>query len=381
MMLRRNEQLASIALSSRLGIGSVTYRKLIEFAGSAERVFSFSRSELRDLPDVRTDIATSIIEFDHWESIEAEMKTVEESGASLIPWQDTAYPRNLRQIHDPPPILYARGEIMTRDSLAIAVVGSRLPTEYGESVVDWLVRDLALRGVTVVSGLARGIDTASHETALQNGGRTLAVLGSGIDVVYPRENERLFSQITRNGAVLTEFPPTTPPSSEHFPRRNRIISGLSLGVLIVEASVRSGSLITATYALEQGREVFAVPGRITSGRSRGTNQLIQQGAKLVSNANDIFDEIFPLIDSDTAAHIIDSQYPHPSSDKPTLEFSPGEQHIFNLLGEDPVSIDQIITRSGMPPGDISESLLTLELKGIIRRHPGHQYSRNHLSKS
>jgi len=379
-MLPRNELLASLALSSRLGVGSITYRKLIDFAGGAERIFSIPPSELRDVPEIRGETVRTITEFQDWEPIQIELEQVEATGARLVPWQDPSYPQNLRQIHDPPPILYLRGEILEQDALALAVVGSRYPTEYGTSVVEMIVRDLASRGITIVSGLARGIDTLSHATSLAQRGRTLAVLGSGIDIVYPRENEPLFSDITRNGAVLTEFPLATPPAPEHFPRRNRIISGLSLGVLVIEASVRSGSLITASFALEQGREVFAVPGKITSARSRGTNQLIQQGAKLVSNADDILEELSSFLDTDMLSPASSHRAGDVPSPPPTYHFTPGEETLFNLIQEEPVSIDQIISQTGMPLGEISDGLLSLELKGIILRLPGQQYSRKLLEK-
>lgn len=379
-MLPRNELLASLALSSRLGVGSITYRKLVDFAGGAERIFSIPSSDLRDVPEIRGETVRTITEFQDWKSIQNELELVEATGARLVPWQDPSYPQNLRQIHDPPPILYLRGDVLERDALALAVVGSRYPTEYGTSVVEMIVRDLASRGITIVSGLARGIDTLSHATSLAQRGRTLAVLGSGIDIIYPRENEPLFSDIIRNGAVLTEFPLTTPPAPEHFPRRNRIISGLSLGVLVIEASVRSGSLITASFALEQGREVFAVPGKITSARSRGTNQLIQQGAKLVSNADDILEELSSFLDTDALSSVSHPRAGDIPSSPPTYHFTPGEEIIFNLIQEDPVSIDQIINQTGMPLGEISDGLLSLELKGIILRLPGQQYSRKLLEK-
>ncbi|MCX5868205.1 MAG: DNA-processing protein DprA [Proteobacteria bacterium] len=374
-MIPQNELLASLALSSRPGVGAATYFKLFNHFGEVEKVFSASFAELKAVPEIHSEVIRSIREFNGWKNLEIEIEKMRENGVNIIPWQDPAFPRNLREIHDPPPLLYVHGEIRKEDRLALAVIGSRFPTEYGIAVVEMITRDLVNRGFTIVSGLARGIDALSHQTALKAGGRTLAVLGSGIDIIYPRENAKIFSEICRRGAVLTEFPPSTPPAAENFPRRNRIISGLSLGVIVIEASVHSGSLITASLALEQGREVFAVPGRITSPRSGGTNQLIREGAKLVSRAEDVLEEILPSLDSELLAQILPSQRDGPVS-KSTLVFAPDEEKIFNLLGEDPLSIDQIISQSGLSFGEISEGLLNLELKGIIHRLPGQQYCRS-----
>lgn len=374
-MISQEELLASVALSSLPGIGRATYCKLLNHFGRADKIFSASRDELQAVPEIRSDIIHSIQKFGNWKDSETTIGRVRELGAKIIPWQDPDYPRNLREINDPPPLLYVRGDLHPEDRLALSVVGSRFPTEYGITVGEMVTRELTYRGFTIVSGLARGIDALSHQTALSAGGRTLAVMGSGIDVIYPKENSKLFSEICQHGAVLTEFPPGTPPAAENFPRRNRIISGLGLGLIVIEASIHSGSLITASLALEQGREVFAVPGRITSPRSGGTNQLIREGAKLVARADDIIEEIFPSLDSELLARVIPSRKSG-SSPRSMPAFAPDEEKIFNLLGEDPLSFDQIISQTGLSFGEISEGLLNLELKGIIHRLPGQQYCRS-----
>ena len=379
-MISPEELLASIALSSLPGIGGATYCKLLNHFGKADKIFSASRNELQAVPEIHSDAIHSIQGLENWNDAEATIGRVQELGAKIIPWQDPDYPRNLREIHDPPPLLYVKGDLHPEDRLALSVVGSRFPTEYGIMVVEMVTRELTHRGFTIVSGLARGIDALSHETALKAGGRTLAVLGSGIDVIYPKENSKIYSEICQHGAVLTEFPPETPPAAENFPRRNRIISGLGLGIIVIEASVHSGSLITASLALEQGREVFAVPGRITSPRSGGTNQLIREGAKLVTRADDIIEEIFPSLDSELLAQVIPSRK-NGSAPRSMPAFAPDEEKIFNLLSEDPLSFDQIISQTGLSFGEISEGLLNLELKGIIHRLPGQQYCRSLYPKT
>jgi DNA processing protein len=273
----------------------------------------------------------------------------------------------LKDIYDPPALLYLRGALRREDELAVAIVGSRKTSAYGREVTERIGRDLARHGVTVVSGMARGIDSVAHKGALQGGGRTIAVLGCGVDVIYPSENRNLFHQIIEQGAVLSEFPMGSPPEAGHFPRRNRIISGLSIGVVIVQASGESGSLITAGYALEQGREVFAVPGNIGAEGSRGTNQLIKEGAKLVESSEDILEEVLPQWrrEGETAQKGGDA----------VLTLTEAEKCLYGLLDETPLHIDALIRESQLDPGSVSSLLLNLELKGLISQWPGKCFSK------
>jgi DNA processing protein len=272
------------------------------------------------------------------------------------------YPRLLMEIPDPPPFLYLMGELNGSET-AVAIVGSRRATQYGLCTATRLARELVSQRVTVISGMARGIDTAAHWGALKTGGRSIAVLGCGIDVVYPPENGALHRALAEGGALLSEFPLGTEPLAENFPRRNRIISALSRGVVVVEAGERSGSLITAHFALEQGREVFAVPGNVTSTKSRGVNRLIKEGAKLVERVEDILEELSIEV-------LPNLPVPKP----PSFELAPDEAEIYALLGQGPLQIDDIIVQSALTVGEVSATLLRLELKGAIMQLPGKHFA-------
>jgi len=293
-----------------------------------------------------------------------EADKIASAGIVFLCHTDSAYPDNLRQIYDPPPVIFLRGGLMPDDKLAVAIVGSRKPSPYGLLVAEKLAKDLAVVGVTIVSGMARGIDTAGHKGALSAGGRTIAVLGCGTDVVYPRENRMLMEQIEKSGAVISEFPLGTPPEPWRFPVRNRIISGLSQGTVVVEAAEKSGALITADFALEQGRDVMAVPGNIVSPLSRGTHRLIKQGARLVEGASDILDEIG-----------IEKLFPVTEGDEGSMKMSIEEMSIYKLLDVEPISLDELICRSGLAPQKAMAALMYLEIKGLTRQMPGKQYTR------
>ena len=304
---------------------------------------------------------------DEWERIQ----TLQ---VQLLTFAASDYPPLLRWIAEPPPVLYIRGAIQPAHEFAVAVVGSRKPSPYGKMAAQRFSADLAQQGYTVISGLARGIDRVAHESALQAGGQTLAVLGSGINVIYPPENRRLFDHICANGAVMSEFPFDTKPDRWNFPRRNRIISGLALGTLVVEATVRSGSLHTARHALEQGREVFAVPGRIDAPGSQGTNQLIKQGAKLVETLDDIMEEFPEAVRQ--SAHC----YRVPADDtmiKPTAtDLSAQEVQVLALIPSEETHVDAIIQTSQLPAHVVMSILVTLELRGLVRQFPGKFFVRN-----
>lgn len=277
------------------------------------------------------------------------------------------YPENLKHIFDPPQRLFMKGGIEPSDQNAVAIVGTRRPTLYGTQTCEKLSYELAGRGITIISGMARGIDSAAHRGAIRAGGRTIAVLGSGHNHVYPPENRRLYEEISAHGAVISEYPLDAPPLKTHFPRRNRIISGLSRGVLVVEAAERSGALITARFALEQGRDVFAVPGNVGSATSTGTNRLIKEGAKLVETAGDILDELKYIIsfkdESGTG-----------SGDR-AIQLTSEERAIFDILDETPCAIDEISRIADLPVYRVSETLLRLELKKLVRTLPGAHFMR------
>lgn len=294
-----------------------------------------------------------------------EAARLESLGIAFTCYTDPAYPENLLQLYDYPPVIFHRGHLKAADKLAVALVGSRRPSPYGLVVAEKLAKDLAAVGVTVVSGLARGIDTAAHRGALAAGGRTLAVLGCGPDVIYPKENQKIMDKIINEGAVISEFPPGTPPEPWRFPVRNRIISGLSLGTVVVEAAEKSGALITADYALEQGRDVMAVPGNVVSPQSRGPHRLIKQGARLVEGAGDILDEMG-----------LDKLFSPPGDGAGNgLKLSREEEALYGLLTLEPVGLDELIARSGMSPQKSMAALMYLEIKGLTRQLPGKYYIR------
>jgi len=308
-------------------------------------------------------IAQVLREYD----AEADRQELERRGFQVLSLYDPAYPALLKVIEDPPPVLFVRGSLQPADDWAVAVVGSRRSSAYGRLVAEDLSRQLVSYGLTVVSGLAPGIDTAAHQGALRAGGRTLAVLGCGLDVCYPRENRALADAIAERGALISEFPLGTPPEAWHFPARNRIISGLSRAVVVIEAPLNSGALITADFALEQGREVLAVPGNVNNWRHAGCHRLIKEGARLVEEARDVVEALgLPLPLSPTEA----PETPLPAS------LEPPERGILQVLGAQQKHIDQICREAALPPAQVNSTLVLLELKGLVRRLPGNLFMRN-----
>ncbi|MEW6218396.1 MAG: DNA-processing protein DprA [Thermodesulfobacteriota bacterium] len=347
------------------GMGPVTMRRLLERFGDPAAVLAASRESLAGVPGLKPALAAAIVTQPPRQEADRILARSARLGARILTWEAEDYPENLRTIPDPPLVLHILGNILAEDRLAVAMVGSRDASGYGLAVANRLAAGLAGCGVAVVSGLARGIDGAAHQGALAAGGRTLAVLGCGLDRIYPPAHAALFREIAGKGAIVTELPLGTRPSPWHFPARNRIISGLALGVVVVEASGRSGSLITATLALDQGREVFAVPGRVDSATSEGTHRLLQQGAKLVQNETDILEELRLTV----AAR---STVPAPAS--PPAPARPREQErILGLLAAGPLDIDAIIHAAAMPAAAVSEALLLLELAGLVTVLPGRRY--------
>ncbi len=358
-----------IALNMIGGIGPVRFHSLVNHFGSPKEVLSATVNQLSEVKGIGEEIAKNIVGFRSKLKVDEELSRIERLGIEILCIKDKTYPVNLKAIFDPPPIIYVKGNILPDDRLAISIVGSRMATTYGKIVTGRLSAGLATRGITVVSGLARGIDSAAHISALKVGGRTIAVLGCGIDLVYPPENKSLFEQIVCSGAIITEFPLSTPPDKFNFPQRNRLISGLSLGVVVVEAPIRSGSLITADYALEQGREVFAVPGLIDSNLSKGTHNLIKQGAKLVDSCEDILEEFGGLLE---LLKPIPSNHRKDVTDK---DLSSSEETVLHLLSNEPKHIDSIIRVSPFSSHQVVAILMQLEIKGLIQQIMGKRFLR------
>lgn len=350
------------ALKSVPLVGNVTFLRLLAHFGSAEAALKAGADELSRVKGLSAATVASIVSHDFREAAAAECERVSEAGVEVVDILSPRYPRLLMEIPDPPPYLYLRG-VLEGSETAVAIVGSRRASQYGLTTATRLARDLALQGVTVVSGMARGIDTAAHWGALKNGGRSVAILGCGIDVLYPPENGALYQALREGGALVSEFPMGTAPLAENFPRRNRIISALSRGVLVVEAGEASGSLITAQYALEQGREVFAVPGNVTMSGSRGVNRLIKDGAKLVERVEDILEELG-----------IEPRAERAPEAPPSFPLDPQEAEIYALLSQGALQIDEIIIQSALTAGEVSATLLRLELKGAVTQLPGKRFA-------
>jgi DNA processing protein len=351
-----------IALSMLHDIGPVGSKKLLSVFGTPEKIFNAELDGLLSVGGIGINRARNIKEFSSWKDIEKQINVIGKKGIKAVGLDNPLYPEMLREIEDAPIILYTKGDIIPQDRYAIAIVGSRKATHYGTSVAENISEELSSMGFTIVSGMARGIDALSHKGALRAGGRTIAVLGSGLDVPYPPENKGLMEKIANSGCVISEFPPGTLPDRENFPRRNRLISGLSLGVLVIEATSDSGSLITAGYALEQSREVFAVPGNITSSHSKGTNELIKRGAILTRSAEDIVGELAPVLKGFIR-----------SKDKSKIEITDEEKKLFNLLSGEPKQIDIISRESGLPASKVLGILLELELKGAVKQTTGKRF--------
>lgn len=368
-----------MALKSIDGIGNASFQSLLDRFCSPVAVFSANIDDLAAVPGISKASAAAILSFKDWDQILRQFDEIEKTGIHIVTCLDEFYPPNLLNIYDRPAFLYVLGHLEKED-IPIAIVGSRNASPYGKYTTERLSRELAQKGITIVSGMARGIDSSAHRGALSAQGRTIAVLGSGLDVIYPPENKKLFAAISQNGAVVSEFPLGTQPLPYHFPARNRIISGLSYGVLVVEAGEKSGSLITAKLAMEQGRDVFAIPGAIDSAFSRGTNSLIKQGAKLIENIDDILEDIIPQLEISSTrpgsrnledAPVCAAQR---ETERNLDSFSPAEQAILERLSQNKTHADDIIAGSGLTPAGVLSVLMTLELKGIIEQHPGKLFS-------
>jgi len=363
---------ALVALNLIEHVGPIRVRQLLEHFGEASTILSASRQQLLQARNIGEETADAISSWEKNVDLAAELKRIDEYDCHVVTQADPEYPELLRQIYDPPVVLYVKGKLLAKDKNSVAMVGSRMTTHYGMEVARKLAYQLGYLGVTVISGGARGIDSAAHQGALSAKGRTIAVLGTGINLVTPPENAELFQRIAANGAVVTQFPFNRPPDKQSFPIRNRIVAGMTLGTVVVEANLSSGALITANFANEYGRQVFAVPGRIDSPRSKGCHELIKKGAKLCESAEDIlseFEYLFPVSNRPLA--------PNETGTLPALTLPDNEQKVVDCLVESQErTIDEVIRSSGLPASAVSVALLSLEMKRIVKQLPGRCFVRN-----
>jgi len=355
---------AYIALNMLDQIGPVRTRKLITALGSPEAVFDAEAATISRIPGFGRELASSIVEGRFAVDPVAEEKKAAQHGARLVTFIDDDYPAMLKEIHDPPLVLYVMGTLAKADRHGLAVVGTRHASHYGNSVADRMAYGLSKAGFTINSGLARGIDTVAHQSAIKAGGRTLAVLGSAIDKLYPAENAELAEKISGQGAVISEYPMGRPPDRQTFPYRNRIVAGLSMGILVIEASEKSGAVITANTATEQGRHVYAVPGRIDSASSRGCHALIKQGAKLVETIDDIIDDLNLLLPKRIEQKVDELKQ------GPDVQLSVEEQAIVRALCRGGLHVDALARDCGLTAVRLNALLLGLEMKRVVRILPG-----------
>jgi len=357
-----------LVLSMVQGIGAARLRALVNHFGDPESVLEASERELTSAEGIDRGLAKKIrAERNFEKEVQVQLSRLNKSEARIITFWDREFPENLKKIYDPPVILFVRGEISSADKYSLAIVGTRNPTTYGKHIAEKFAAELSEKGITIVSGLARGIDTTAHATTVRSGGRTIAVLGSGVDVIYPSENRRLSEQILLNGAIISEYYMGAKPDAVNFPRRNRIISGISLGTIIVETDVNGGAMITASTALDQNREVFAVPGNVTEKNSHGTHKLIKEGrAKLVEKIDDIVEELHYKLKP-----ILKDQL----KTQAKVQLSIFEQKLFDALGDEPIHIDVLAEKCAMAISDLLVQLLSLELKGVVKQMPGKYFQK------
>ncbi|HVF25221.1 MAG TPA: DNA-processing protein DprA [Anaerolineales bacterium] len=342
------------------GIGAVRMQGLIQHFGDLEIAWKAAPAELA-AAGLGLKVIERVIQARENVDLEKVWEKIEKQGIKILTWEDAAYPQRLKEIDQPPPVLYIRGEYLPDDLFAVAIVGTRRATPYGRQITEELSAFLAVNGMTVISGLARGVDAIAHHTALKSGGRTIAVLGSGVDKIYPPEHRALAEQMMEHGAIISDYAPGTPPDASNFPPRNRIISGLSLAVVVIEAGETSGALITAEFAAEQGREVFAVPGSILAPQSKGTNKLIQQGALPLLSVNDLMQALdVARVGEHKAARKI----------MPTNAI---EAKLLGVLTNEPLHVDEIRNQSELPIEKVSAALALMELKGMVRQVGGMNY--------
>lgn len=390
-----NETISLIHLNLIQGVGLKTVQCLRDVFGSTERALRAAPDEIRKIEQLSPAIRDLLIHKPVLYPIERELELIHTYGCQVVTLYDAAYPPHLKEIDTPPFVLYVRGELVPEDAISVAVVGSRNAKDYGRKVSYRLSYQIAQRGLTVVSGFAKGIDTAAHRGALEAGGKTIAVMGNGLSLIYPAANRDLAKKIETSGALVSEFPMAARPKPRNFPRRNRIISGLTLGTVVVEASNRSGALITARLAAEQNREVFAVPGEIFSQLSAGTHKLINEGAKLINTVDDLINELPPYVLSQIQPHTSPAPVPDmeavpthaspaerndtepiPETPPPPPDLTPDEKTIFEAIEVPSSHIDTIVRTTQLPISQVSSVLLMLELKGIVQQLPGKQFTKS-----
>ena len=358
-----------LALNMVVGVGRTLFHRLVQGFGSPREVFFTSRSSLLRIQGIGDKVVGEIKRFDVDSAAERELRLADNEGLRILTLESPEYSPLLKSIYDPPPILYIKGKPLNTIALPLAVVGTRTPSEYGKLVAERLCLKLASAGFSIISGLARGIDTVAHKAALSAGADTIAVFGCGLGHTYPQENINLRKQIVQQGAILSEFPVLMRPDRNNFPARNRILSGLALGTVVVEAAEKSGALITADFALEQGREVFAIPGNITSPKSKGTNNLIKSGAKLVDSPESILEELLPAFGESLKDRV--------KNETPKIQLDNDEEKkIYSLLSLEGRHIDNLIENSNLSPAQVSATLLHLELRGVVRQLSGKMYISN-----
>jgi DNA processing protein len=350
------------------GVGATRIRALVAHFKSSENIFNASLKQLTAVDGVEIKTAKSIKDYSNFDYGTQQVNKAKQAEIDIIDFWDERYPENLKRIYDPPAFIFVEGTLAMQDKYAIAVVGTRIPTSYGKLVAEKIAKELTQKGLVIVSGLARGIDTISHWAAVQSGGRTIAVMGSGLDHVYPGENRKLAEKIIEQGALISEVPMGTKPDAVNFPKRNRIISGLALGTVVVEAGLKSGALLTANYALEQNREIFAVPGNINSPKSNGTNQIIKDGAKLISSANDVLTELEPQL-----KHFL--KLDEAKSKEMPEDLSELEKILLNNLSNEPIHIDKLSNVIGKSTAETLSTLLPLEFKDLVKQLPGKLFVR------
>ena len=357
---------ALIALNMIDNVGPVRVRQLLGHFAEAADILRASRAQLEKVQGIGPEIASAIAGWEKTVELKGELERIQQFGCHIVIQSDGNYPELLKRIYDPPVVLYIKGELAAKDKNSVAIVGSRLTTHYGMEVARKLAYQLAYIGVTIVSGGARGIDTGAHQGALNAKGRTIVVLGTGINLIFPAENAELFERIAAQGAVITQFPFNRKADKQSFPIRNRLVAGMTLGTVVVEANLTSGALITARMANDNGRQVFAVPGRIDSPRSKGCHELIKNGgAKLCESAEDILCEFEYLFPSSNRPEAL-----RDAPDLPAFALSPNETTLYALIDKEEMSIDDLIRRSGLAPSAVSVTLLGLEMKRLIRQLPG-----------
>ena len=363
---------ALIALNMLSQVGPVRVRQLLDVLPDAGAILGARKDQLLRARGIGEETAESIVSWESTVDLPAELQRIKDYGCEVLIQSDDLYPPLLREIYDPPLVLYVKGKLSDKDKNAVALVGSRMTTSYGMETARRLAYQLGCVGVTVVSGGARGIDTAAHQGAISAKARTIAVIGTGINIVFPAENAAVFDRIAENGAIITQFPFNRAADKQSFPIRNRIVAGMSFGTVVVEANLTSGALITANFAVEYGRQVFAVPGRIDSPRSKGCHELIKKGAKLCESAEDILSEFEYLFPKSNRS--LDASSGQPIL--PAMSLSENEQKAYDSVGDEEISIDDVIRRSGLPSSAVSVALLGLEMKRMVKQLPGKMFEKN-----